>query len=177
MNLNEQAKIKARMIFEKHHLHCPVDLYYLAKNLNIEIREFNMPEKLSGFARKMRDVWWADNKFLIILNKNQSFYRKRFTITHEIGHIVLNHKPMDYTFSFHDIEEHKDKKLAWIERQADVFATELLMPKNIFLDMYFNRNIKDVSELQKLFGVSRQAVEIRIEQITKLFSFDQLSLF
>jgi Zn-dependent peptidase ImmA (M78 family) len=175
MNLNKQAEIKARIVFRKYHLRCPVNLYYLSNKVNAEIREIYMPGRFSGFVRKMGMTWWADNKFIIVLNRKQLFLRKRFTIAHEIGHIVLNHRT--YAFSSHDIIEYKDKELAWAERQADVFATELLMPKDIFRNAYFNRGIKDVNELMKLFGVSKRAVEIRIEQITRLSVSDQLPPF
>jgi Zn-dependent peptidase ImmA (M78 family) len=179
MTLKEQAELMARNIFKKYNLSCPVNLYYLSDKLNATIEEIEMSKKVLGVRQKFKEGIY-NGRYLIIVNKLQNLGRKRFTIAHEIGHIILNHNLPN---SFLDSMIGCNKKyLLQYERQANVFAAELLMPKDIFKDMYFNRGIKDINKLTKTFSVSKQAIEIRIEEITGppellLPSYNQLSLF
>ena len=168
MTLKEKGKLAARRIFKKYNLACPVNLYSLARRLNIEVyKTGDLPDRVSGAVNRLKDLKWVAT-----INRRHTYGRRRFTLAHEIGHVVLKHRDV----GFQTVKPRS--KLTLRERQADVFAAELLMPKHIFQDAYFNRGIKDVNELVKLFGVSMQAVEIRIEQITKQSVFDhQLSLF
>ena len=69
--------------------------------------------------------------------------RKRFSIAHELGHHFLH--------STHGTSRQ-------IEREADAFAGELLVPGH-FLRNAIART-SSIDELRRLFQVSRQAVEI-----------------
>lgn len=67
----------------------------------------------------------ADGSYRICINRNDRIERRRFTICHEIGHIVLGLK-----------SEHKTEP--WTagrplaERLCDLFAAELLLPGKLF---------------------------------------------
>jgi len=60
---------------------------------------------------------WCD--WVITLNKNHPASRRRFTLAHELGHIVLGHE------STLASDENEATRL---EAEADAFASELLMP-------------------------------------------------
>ena len=60
---------------------------------------------------------WCD--WVITLNSSHPASRRRFTLAHELGHIVLSHEA---TVPTDELERSK------LERQADTFAAELLMP-------------------------------------------------
>jgi len=70
-------------------------------------------------------------KPVIAVNAKRSAYRQRFSLAHEIGHFVLRH---DSSVSFfedscstrHSIAFRPDAKK---EREVNIFASELLMPK------------------------------------------------
>ncbi len=51
------------------------------------------------------------------------------------------------------------------ERQANIFATELLMPVKEFKSIYFNRHITNPADIADYFQVSMRATEIRIPEI------------
>ena len=51
------------------------------------------------------------------------------------------------------------------ERQANVFATELLMPVREFKNIYFNRHITSPADIADYFQVSMQTTEIRISVV------------
>ena len=94
-----------------------------------------------------------------LISSIQGNYRQRFTIAHEIGHIVLNHhKYIDskilryYNSPFKPI---------W-EKQADIFAQNLLMPASR------TRELKDkmtIDELAKHFKVSRTMATVRLQKL------------
>lgn len=67
--------------------------------------------------------------------------RWRFTLAHEIGHYILHYNLLSSLYSeiqdtesvFEDKTTIDDKALEWLEYQANIFASSLLMPKAIFL--------------------------------------------
>ncbi len=61
---------------------------------------------------------WCD--WVVTLNNSHPASRRRFTVAHELGHIVLNHDTVVLTDDF----ERSD-----LEAQADAFAAEFLMPE------------------------------------------------
>jgi Zn-dependent protease with chaperone function len=82
--------------------------------------------------------------------------RARFTIFHELGHLLLAHSRnfhRDTTVSF-PIWENSE----W---QADQFAAEILMP----LDVIRAKNLIVAGELRKEFGVSHTAASIRLSKL------------
>ena len=60
---------------------------------------------------------WCD--WVITLNNSEPASRRRFTLAHELGHIVLDHETTA------TLDEHERSTL---EEQSNVFAAELLMP-------------------------------------------------
>ncbi len=147
------AKTAARRLIEKYKVMCPIDLYNLASKIGAEIYETNkLPDTILGSARKSNISIW-----IITVNTNQILERCRFTIAHEIGHIILNHHPAKYHLLINNNQ--------YKERQANIFATELLMPSKEFKNIYFNCHITDVLGVANYFQVSKQAASIRIEEV------------
>lgn len=89
---------------------------------------------------------------------DESFPRQRFTIAHEIGHIILHHQAgenineVDYRSSDNNFERK--------EFQANAFASALLMPKKDALKVW--RALKDVDDFAEYFEVSKKAASIRL---------------
>ena len=52
-----------------------------------------------------------------------------------------------------------------LERQADLFAAELLMPAIAVKAMIVKRNVKDSVALRQAFGVSSQALYCRLKAL------------
>lgn len=71
-------------------------------------------EKLSATSHRGRWFEW-----MIALNRNHPASRRRFTLAHELGHIVLGHDAAMAS---------DDDSAAQMEREADAFAGALLMP-------------------------------------------------
>jgi len=79
-------------------------------------------------------------------------FRNNWTLAHEVGHVILGHIK-------DDAEE---------ERQANLFASELLMPELVILELKrrLERSLP-THELSGLFGVSVSAANTRISQIER----------
>lgn len=143
----------------------PVDL--IAKNLDVEIVYEITEDSLSGFLFKEEE----NQRTIIGVNASHHPNRQRFTIAHEIGHLLLHNIE---GFHFDEINfrnskssQGRDKK----EIDANRFAAELLMPeKFIERDM---KKIKTVDllhgnhlpSLAKQYQVSVRAMTIRLANL------------
>ena len=96
---------------------------------------------------------WADDIPVIAVNLKHDSVRRRFTIAHELGHILLE---------FEDEQDSRER-----EKLCHAFAGSFLLPKDvIFSELGSNKRSKiAVLELQKLkeiYGISIQAIMVRI---------------
>jgi hypothetical protein len=111
----------------------------------------------SGQARLARDD--KGYYYLCEYNSEEISYRNRFTIAHELGHVVLGHvaegkaPKRDTTFSNNDPDE----------VDANAFAAALLMPEKFVRKLY--RSARNVQELSEAFGVSTVAMTYRLKNL------------
>jgi Zn-dependent peptidase ImmA (M78 family) len=71
----------------------------------------------------------------VFVNADDPVPRRRFTAAHELGHVILHRTTMGGKVSFGDspatVVEVEDDTAAAMERQANRFAAELLMPASV----------------------------------------------
>jgi Zn-dependent peptidase ImmA (M78 family) len=86
-------------------------------------------EDLAGF------LYLAGPFGRVFVNADDSVPRRRFTAAHELGHFILHRAVMGGKVSFGDspatVIEVEDNKMTAMERQANRFAAELLMPAEV----------------------------------------------
>jgi Zn-dependent peptidase ImmA (M78 family) len=96
----------------------------------------------------------------IQVNDNYSGTRNLFTISHEIGHFVINKstKLKNDKNRFDDKRQYSKEELAE-ERRANEFAAELLMPTEIFTNKFleFKQGDFKYTKLSQFFKVSKEA--------------------
>jgi Zn-dependent peptidase ImmA (M78 family) len=96
----------------------------------------------------------------IVLRADEPAVRRRFTLAHEVGHWVCQvkegHDAPAYCRAA-DIAPEADRLL---EREANVFAAELLMPEPAVREGF--RRAATTTELAKSFGVSDEAMGWRM---------------
>jgi hypothetical protein len=83
----------------------------------------------------------------------------RFSVAHEISHVVLKHQGVRFRHAKRKAYEKVDGAVWRDEREAEKFAAILLAPTHLAI------KCKNVEELQSTFGLSRPAAEIRNQEI------------
>lgn len=109
------------------------------------------------------------NEWGIFYNDKARPERQRFTLAHELGHFVL-HRDSHASFNCdkESIYTGADT-LKLIEREADEFASNLLMPGDLLRQRISGKRIDFhlLGELAKEFGVSLEAMCIRLIKFTE----------
>lgn len=126
----------------------PVDPFYIASllsNCTVEVSDLKKEDAYIGYYK-------YTNVYKIFLNLNFSERRARFSLAHELGHILLDH------FNKYDINNLTKEEIKLLDSEANSFANELLMPK-IALDCISDKSIKFLSNV---FNVSQDVVKIRL---------------
>lgn len=111
---------------------------------------------------------------LIWINPIQNDYypRKRFTIAHEIGHLILHINPEIGIKEFIDTQKTLNRKDSYWnikEYEANNFAAQLLMPAELILT-YGNNIIQDYLAKQK---VETMPQELFIKEMANLFKVSE----
>ncbi len=141
----------------------PVSIERVVRHLNIRLKTAPLEEDISGFLRRQ------DNKIFIVVNQLHPLTRRRFSIAHEIGHLMLNHEGDFFigrtAINFRDSRSSRGEDEQEID--ANAFAAELLMPEQM-LAKDAKRGLIDISKLDKMerlarrYQVSVQALNYRL---------------
>lgn len=134
----------------------PVDLKLILKNLKIyalpyseswqiilKLRDTDIPQ--SGF------YGYYQNQYYIFFNDKHSVERQRFTIAHELGHILLKHY-------------FKNKEYNQLEKEANMFAARLLMPMCILNAL----NYTTAEQIAQTCLVSLESANWRLSRLKML---------
>lgn len=108
--------------------------YTLAKQLNIMVRYDNLGSTWGYYTTYKRCRF-------IIINENISETLQTYTCAHELGHSVL-HKGVSTPF----LKAHTLFSIDKIERQANTFAVELLLPDEL-LKQYPETSIHRLADM------------------------------
>lgn len=94
-------------------------------------------------------------------NIDEVAYRARFTIAHELGHVVLGH----VTKSHHPMRDTSFKANSFEpeEIEANNFAAELLMPADLVKSLY--ESMPSLSSIAQAFNVSEAAMMYRLKNL------------
>lgn len=131
---------------------------------NFLILEINYEEQFDGFCEYVDDL-----AFIILSSKG--FERNRFTLAHELAHLILNFK------------EHLNEKEK--EHYCDIFASSLLMPaKAMKREFEFNNSIitrnvsiNEIILIAKEYKVSLNAVIMRLYSLGIIDEYKKKNLF
>ena len=157
-----------------------------ARNLlaELEVQEPPVPVRKLARSRGARVVsvpgneadidgflYQKDNEVVIGVNRDQAPVRQRFTIAHELGHLLLhkhnNQVHVDRGFRVRLRSGLSSEGTDRDEMEANRFAAELLMPIEFLRTDLEKRefDLADDSEIKALakhYGVSTQALAIRL---------------
>lgn len=175
MRISKAVRVAKQLILNNNVIKAPVDVRAIAERFAIVV-EKRMPDNLSGM---LVPTPGADDgrRHTIVVNKDHAETRQRFTIAHELGHLLLHdyrrpHADAVFKVRLRANVNYDDSIKEEIE--ANHFAAELLMPTDLVvagvekvgIDMNFDDSDTEIDvEIEKLakkFRVSKQAMKIRV---------------
>lgn len=170
--IHQSVDSKYTKILDEYSKNVPVDVEALAKKLGFSIMKVdfsNLEEQMQILNKFPQKQEISGAIFLknvkekeIYISEKEIYTRQRFTIAHEIGHYFMHydHKNSERQqfISFRSIANH-------MEREANEFAANLLMPKSEVLELHSSLMIPLLQDFQKKFNVSRQAARVRLDKL------------
>lgn len=138
----------------------PLDILRLCKNTMVHTYDEIMP-KFDMTDRWLFKLWYMENQDAVTVRRifgdgtvrYELFYdshahplRMRFTLSHELGHILLNHRD----------------EADWEEKEADYFASQLLAPQSLFLPLNISGYDMSAEGISSLFGISKAAAAVSL---------------
>jgi Zn-dependent peptidase ImmA (M78 family) len=162
-----RAEARATALIEKFGIEgAPVPVEQVARQLGAEVVYRAFEGDVSGM------VYRSDSEKLIGVNSSHPPNRQRFTVAHEIGHLVLHKDQHVYVDSFGGRVNWRDGARDPVEAEANAFAAELLMPR-AFVEREVAGAMEEpetspkqlVATMAKRFRVSRLSMQYRLENL------------
>ena len=140
----------------------PISMKAIVRKLNI----LTVYRPLSSEAAGLSLSTSAGDRFILV-NSNSPRGRQHFTIAHELYHLFYDEAPRPHLCR----TDGKSKE----ERQADMFASALLMPFEGVLAMLPAQSVAEkevtlpqILRLEQYFGVSRSTMLLRLKELNLL---------
>lgn len=149
-------------IIARHQSSMPVRVFDLVRDLGMDFERRPMADHISGAIERA-----GSDRYRVVVNSNQSATRQRFTAGHEIGHFIYHRDLLGQgvgdTLAYRaDGSDCPNPAIRPVhERQANSFAANLLMPRD-WVVRYKDMGVTDPEQLALNFGVSEQAMRIRL---------------
>jgi Zn-dependent peptidase ImmA (M78 family)/DNA-binding XRE family transcriptional regulator len=136
----------------------PVSLSQVAKRINVPVFNWDFPDEVSGI------FVIEQGAACVGVNKNHPNVRQRFTIAHELGHLIY-HEGQDLFVDFTDMEVSDlslDDRERELETKANQFAADLLMPVSWMRNDFNEYGEEGLTYLAQRYEVSEQAAWFRL---------------
>jgi Zn-dependent peptidase ImmA (M78 family) len=166
----KKIEAKANLLLKKTGINsAPIEIERIAEYLGVDIKYDDLDDDVSGFLSVDPDHAVA------VINSEHHPNRQRFTIAHELGHFVLHVKSneglfIDKKYAVH----HRDSKSSLgtvdTEREANLFASALLMPRSLVRELLEDYQVDFLDEIEthsfaRKLGVSEQALGFRLARL------------
>jgi len=97
---------------------------------------------------------WSNGVPIVVVNEKSNYFRTRFSLAHELGHLLLHSDVKD-----------EDSAKREIEAEANAFAGSFLMPDCSFQKDVRATMLNDLVPLKKRWGVSIAAIVYRLHKL------------
>lgn len=97
---------------------------------------------------------WSNGVPIVVVNEKSNYFRTRFSLAHELGHLLLHSDVPD-----------EDSAKREIEAEANAFAGSFLMPDCSFQKDVRATTLNDLFPLKKRWGVSIAAIVYRLHKL------------
>lgn len=106
-------------------------------------------------------LWITGMPPVFFMNKSVSGERYRFSLAHEIGHAIMHHSS-----ALHEVE-----------KEANLFASEFLMPRSEIRSDLRSLNLEIAARLKRVWKVSMQAIIMRASNMRVISESKKKRLF
>lgn len=149
----------------------PIDISKLLENIGISTisQDFSEIERIKQVERGsiLGAALSSGDDLAIFYNRFDSLHRIKFTISHELAHCCLHCPTNESThieyrlYLFSGLSPQELKK----EKEANIFAGELLIPEKVLKKYYDEMIIPSLSSLSKIFDVSTSVMAARLDYL------------
>ena len=151
----------------------PVQLNPICKRLKIRVLSYGRNTEMIERANLSQAVhrtdgitFYTEETPIILFDEKVLPARAKFTVAHELGHIILGHvKPGEVTVA----NREPSSKDAPEEQAANQFAARLLAPACVLWGL----GIHKPEEIMELCHISRQAAQFRAMRMEELYRRDK----
>lgn len=162
MKAYTMSEISANEIINDFNIKYPFDIYKFCQQLDIKIIEDDYSVDAYLFCENGTKA--------IAINRNiTNVNRRKFIIAHELGHYFIHGR--EITFACLNINEtfNRYRKIEETEREANEFASEILLPKKEIIKNLPDRtmNFLDIERIAQKFEVSLTFASIKAIENSK----------
>jgi len=135
----------------------PIDIFGIVngwKEKNITVLRYPLSDRISGMCTRV------DDDIVICINSKTSYGRQRFTLAHELYHVLYEDIDGQVICNKSMSENQSDS-----EREADKFASYLLMPYDALFQYAANNQewtLRKVIDAEQFFQISHLAMLFRL---------------
>ncbi len=144
-----------KILINEHIKELPIMIAQLCRNMGIQVRLYHPTDDNDGFSTIIH------GRARIFVSKDCSPERQRFTVAHELGHIMLGH-----VGKYQLINREPSAKDNPIEQAANVFASRLLAPACVLWAL----DARSPEQIAQLCQISYQAASFRADRIALLYA-------
>lgn len=138
----------------------PIPPAKIANHYNIHVLRYSQVNKNWLKDDESGTTIFMKNKICIIYRDSEPLQRCRFTVAHELGHILLGHELINDRY-FRKFNTSKPE----IETEADMFASRLLAPACVLWGL----DLHTVDEIAKVCNISKKAAQARADRMATLY--------
>lgn len=173
------ARVALRVLAGEQVKRAPVAIEEIATKYAHVMYE-DLPDDVSGMLLPLPKEG-GEKRWAIVANKSHATVRQRFTIAHELGHLLIHryttpHADGKFVIRFRDAKSSTGSSREEIE--ANQFAAELLMPEALVLShaTHLGLDLGDadpdaaaskLAQLARKFAVSVQAISFRVANLAE----------
>ncbi len=134
----------------------PIKITDLCRRIGIPVKFSDLGAEQDGYTVMV------DGQPIIVINslKRGNAARMRFTVAHELGHIMLGHVGV-YELVNREPSPYDNE----IEQQANIFASRLLAPACVL----WGCRVSSPEEIMQLCDISHQAAQFRYNRMKVLY--------
>ena len=150
----ESRDLAWRVLLNESVAELPVNVVQICRNMGIAVKFYDGDGNSDGYST----IFLGRPR--IFVSRSCSPERQRFTIAHELGHILLDH-----VGKYELVNREPSGTDNPIEHEANVFASRLLAPACVLWAM----DARTPEEIAGLCRISRQAAGYRAERMAILY--------